>query len=298
MSELSLFPEIEEEENKKLNIIGNGVDIAHGVDSSYSDFMSWLSRKHKDDLITLLESFFSNKRDIWGDLETALGEYDEDSIIDYCKPDEEIDYDHPTKSTAAIEDAPDWLFKPRLDELLDNFREWVDSIDIDCVERFMKFSPDSKYFSFNYTETLEKYYGISEDNILHIHGSRLKKNDYYIFGHDNFRDPHDVFSDNGEFIFIQETQSKIIQWMNELTKDIKTNIEANNDFFDELFDVKIVYAYGHSFNKIDWPYFDVIIEKTRRDIPWVIYYHSKDDLKNIRLFISKKGLSNTTLEYW
>lgn len=113
MSELSLFPEIEEEENKKLNIIGNGVDIAHGVDSSYSDFMSWLSRKHKDDLITLLESFFSNKRDIWGDLETALGEYDEDSIIDYCKPDEEIDYDHPTKSTAAIEDAPDWLFKPR-----------------------------------------------------------------------------------------------------------------------------------------------------------------------------------------
>ena len=35
--------------------------------------------------------FFSNQREIWGDIEKALGEYDEDSILEFCKPDEEFD---------------------------------------------------------------------------------------------------------------------------------------------------------------------------------------------------------------
>jgi len=66
--------------------------------------------------------FFSNRRDAWGDIEKALGEYDEENIFDFCKPDEEFDYDHPTRSIGAVEDALEILFKPLLNQFLEAFK--------------------------------------------------------------------------------------------------------------------------------------------------------------------------------
>lgn len=106
-----------------------------------------------------MDTFFSNQRDIWGDIEKALGEYDEDNILEYCRPDEEIDYDHPTRSMAAVEDGPDWIFKPILDEFIEAFKDWVDSIDITKAEKACELPVEGKYLTFNYTETLEKYMG-------------------------------------------------------------------------------------------------------------------------------------------
>ena len=42
----------------------------------------------------MMDIFFSNQRDIWSGIEQALGEYNEDSILEYCKPDKDFDYDH------------------------------------------------------------------------------------------------------------------------------------------------------------------------------------------------------------
>ena len=91
-----LFPQQEQQNKKTLVIIGNGFDLASGIKSSYNNFKQWLQMNDKyRHLISLMDIFFSNQRDVWGDIEKALGEYDEDSIVEYCKPDEEIDYDHP-----------------------------------------------------------------------------------------------------------------------------------------------------------------------------------------------------------
>ena len=73
----------------------------------------------------MMNLFFSNEHYLWADVET--GEYREEEIFDYCKPNEEIDYDHPMRSVAAIEDGPDWLFKPILNDFLDRFTDWVKS---------------------------------------------------------------------------------------------------------------------------------------------------------------------------
>lgn len=110
-----------------LFILGNGFDIGHGIKSRYSDFKQWVSAQGDQRLIGLMDIFFSNERDLWSDIEKALGEYDEEAILEFCRPDEEIDYDHMMRSVAAIEDAPDWIFKPILDQFVDYFNAWVES---------------------------------------------------------------------------------------------------------------------------------------------------------------------------
>ena len=81
-----LFPQEEQQNKKTLVIIGNGFDLASGIKSSYSDFKQWLQKNGRHRLIDLMDIFFSNQRDIWGEIEKALGEYDEDRILEYCKP--------------------------------------------------------------------------------------------------------------------------------------------------------------------------------------------------------------------
>ena len=170
MNQESLFPTIDVENKHTLFIIGNGFDIAHRLKTQYCDFEEWLRQQGNDHLVRMIETFFSNYRDFWGDIEKALGEYDEEEIVDWCSPDEGIDYEHPTRSVAAIEDGPDWLFKPILDEFLEAFNQWVESIDINEAIVMFSLPAESHYLTFNYTETLEKLYGIPQENILHIQG--------------------------------------------------------------------------------------------------------------------------------
>ena len=174
MNQKSLFPAIDVENKHTLFIIGNGFDITHEIKSQYSDFAEWVRQQGHNRLEQMMETFFSNYRDFWGDIERALGEYDEEDIVDWCSPDEGIDYDYPTRSVAAIEDGPDWLFKPILDEFLETFNQWVESIDMNEAKAKFDLPAESRYLTFNYTEILEKVYNIPQKNILHIHGSRLK----------------------------------------------------------------------------------------------------------------------------
>lgn len=147
MSQKSLFPSIDVENKHTLFIIGNGFDLAHEIKSQYSDFAKWVRQQGNDRLVQMMEIFFSNNRDFWGDIEKALGEYDEKEIVDWCSPDEGVDYDHPTRSVAAIEDGPDWLFKPILDEFLEAFNQWVESIDMNEAKAKFDLPAESHYLT-------------------------------------------------------------------------------------------------------------------------------------------------------
>lgn len=244
-----------------------------------------------------MDTFFSNQRDVWGDIEKALGEYDEDSILEYCKPDENFDYDHPTRSMAAIEDSPDWIFEPVLDEFIEAFNDWVNNINITNAEKICELPIGGKFLTFNYTETLEKRYGIPESDILHIHGSRLS-NKKYIIGHDNLRNPDDAYNDENQMPFIQDTWCKIIDWMNRLVKDSASIISKNQDFFNSLSDIEQVIVYGHSFYEVDWPYMEEVVKQIGSDKPWAISYHKPKDLTQIDSFIRKVGLKNPKKFAW
>ena len=292
MNRKSLFSELDKLESETLIVIGNGFDIAHGIKSTYCDFRNWLVAKKESSLIGLMDTFFSNKRDVWNDIEKALGEYDEESILSFCRPDEEFDYDHSLSSSARIEDSPMAIFQPVLEQFKDRFDEWVESIEIFGAERIVELSPNCRYLTFNYTDTLETIYGIPKNNIAHIHGSRLLK-DEYIIGHNCYRNPMDVWDDES-LIFESRAMESIVESMNGFVKDYQGNIHKHSDFFLKLSQIKQVICYGHSMNEIDWPYFEEIINTTGKDIPWRISCYCKTDYDNVEKFKTHFDLSNVS----
>lgn len=296
MQQLSLFPDLKPKNKSILYVVGNGFDISHGIKSRYSDFKEWLKQKGRDRLISMMDIFFNNDDSFWSDTEHSLGDYNERSIAEFCNPNDTIDYDHPTQYTIAYEDSPDWIFKPELNDFLNSFSEWVDSIDISITEQKWALPTESKYLTFNYTETLEKYYGIPKENICHIHGSRLD-NEKYIIGHNNFCDPNNPFDDDSKLLYQQETFSKIIRWMNDLYKDTSKIIGKHKSFFDSLCGIKHVVVIGFSFSNIDLPYLEEIVKKTGRDTSWLIYYHTSEDEKAIDSFITRVGLEKVRKVY-
>lgn len=280
-------------DNRILYIIGNGFDLAHGIKSSYWNFREWLGN-NRSNLIGMMDIFFSNQRDVWSNIEQALGEYNEESILDYCRPDEEFDYDHSLSSSARVEDSPMTIFYPVLEEFRDAYRDWVDSIEIRGIKKFYRLNPSSRYLSFNYTDTLETEYGITTNQVTHIHGSRLNDEEY-IIGHNNYRNPSSIWDDDG-LTFEQQAYENIIVWMNEFTKQYNRNIANHSSFFDSLHDIIQINVMGHSMSKVDWPYFREIIKNIGRDIPWTVYCHSVEDRENTNLFKSFFELSSVTIK--
>lgn len=279
-----------------LYILGNGFDVAHGIKSTYANFRAFEISRDNQRFVNLMDIFFSNQTDFWSDVETALGHYDEDSIIDFCNPEEEFDMDHPTRSEAAYSDSPDNIFQPLLKDLKSEFREWVDSIEIKNAEKILSLSKDAYYLTFNYTDTLEAIYHIPSNNVFHIHGLRQSK-DEYIVGHSNFRNEEFTF-DNSDVYFKQATRAKVIGWMNGLYKDANAIINRNSDYFNGLNDVKQIIVLGHSLNMVDLPYFLRIVEATGTDASWKFSFYGTQDINNINNFIKIAGLTNTKVIYF
>lgn len=124
------------------------------------------------------DSHFGINSDLWKDFETALGEYDLDSIFDYCAGDITIDEDHMMRPHFIIEDSPDTFFIPRKEELIQCFIDWVTGIEISDHPLNIEMPSEARYLTFNYTETLEKLYRL-QSQILHIHGDLNNP----VFGH-------------------------------------------------------------------------------------------------------------------
>lgn len=282
----SLFPS-EIQESEVLYIIGNGFDIAHRVKSKYSDFKCWCQTSKKN--TGIFDSLFSTQSDFWSNIEIALGDYDEEDILNFCKPDEEFDLDHSLSSSARIEDAPESILKPALDELKEYFIEWVNSINLKGIEDYLMLHKNAKYISFNYTETLEKIYSISNKNICHIHGCRLLKNDDYVFGHNNHRDANS-YGDDLPF-FEENAYLSILKYFNDYEKPINEIIATNTSFFEQLRDTSLVYVLGHSISEIDMPYFDYLLSNFSKQPRFIFSSNCENDSQRIESFIREKGIS-------
>lgn len=293
MTQLNLFLDFSVSEQDRLYVIGNGFDIHHGVESKYWDFKKWMQKTHKDSsLIGLMDTFFSNNREFWGDIENALGEYDEGEITDYCEPNNPKDfkYDHPGQWQDGVEGGIPWVFGQTMDQFRSVFEEWVRSIDISGIETDLYIPQNAKYLTFNYTETLEQGYDIPKQNILHIHGSRLNPNDEFVLGHGNYRDEEAPLLDEIILLPYQNAYSSVIRIMNVWKKSPKNFIEKNRAFFQSLSACKGVCIMGLSYNSIDVPYLDEIAANVAPDCKWLLYYYSEEDKKRAEEFAKDKGL--------
>lgn len=266
---------------KKLFIIGNGFDLYHGIDTSYYSFANYL-KENDYRTYEIVEQYIIPEIDLWSDLEILLADIDTDSIIDNAEQylisyaDEEWSDSYHHDYEFEIEKICDAVSK----DLLDNFSHWVRQIEIENFRRvhLKCIDKNALFLNFNYTNTLQKIYSVSNDRILHIHGSAMNDSSPLILGHGWQRKEYELLSrsnDENTDVRVAGGNELIDDLLSRTFKPTKKIICKNKAFFNRLHTVTEVFVLGHSLSEIDKPYFVEILKKVRPDATWTISYYVK-----------------------
>ena len=303
----SPFKQIEKTEmaltdpNTTLFIIGNGFDLMHGVQSSYYNFRDTLGKNNP--LRFALETYL-NVEDLWADFEDALAHIDSGAMFGVVDMwiDDFAAYD-PDAQAADFFLAVDAATGPAqtiTNELPRRFRMWVESLKVpDIAYRPLDgVIRNSKTLNFNYTEFIEKLYDVDKGNVCYIHGCRRKEKyhpkDKLIIGHIPGAGDSGLVGDyslprykssrkQGMVEAGIETAARNLSWYDdETTKYCKDIITNHQGFFDGLSNIRKIIVIGHSLSIVDWDYFKEIIRvnKDKKNIEWLISYHSPRDIEN------------------
>lgn len=299
---------------RPLIIVGNGFDLYHGISSSYLQFKDYLLKNH-DDLHDVLERYLHlDAEEEWNHLETNLAYLDADDLLEEMK----IfigDY------SGEWKDSMYYDFQYEVDrvtsklgtEMLRVFRDWIMQLDISHLSNTSKLQlpKNAWYLNFNYTDSLEKLYGIDPNNILYIHGKANISNSSVILGHawDNhteatIKEPptYEDFVDGNyateeDWQWTEAVQS--IQYYFATTyKNSAEIIEANIDFFEKFREVNEVYVMGHSMSPVDESYFSFVAKSIpAQKVKWIISYYKKEDVDNCKKTLQKIGVELDTVEF-
>lgn len=272
-----------------LFIIGNGFDLAHGLETKYEHFRDYLEEAEGIFLESLEEmygySIGSSKELIkdylWQDFEGNLSHIDEISIIEQGE-DIELGLEW---EDIGVEDTLNlhWESKYRfIEELNENVMKWIKGINIDVQKNTDFISSEDLFITFNYTLLLEEVYGISKYNVLHIHGSIDEDDTLPVMGHGNkekiieMREIAKNFREK-----CKEKQSSIYNaianYYERTLKDVNYNILTNDIFFRRLNDVESIFIIGHSLGDVDMPYFKEIYNNVSNDTVWNIYLYNDNE---------------------
>lgn len=252
-----------------LYLIGNGFDLWHGIPSSLAKFKQYV-RLVDPDIYREVEEYLPTRED-WSDLELALADIDVNVIID--------NLGHFMSSYGA----DDWSDSGHHDfqyevqnvvnrlsiELRKRFTEWVRKLPIPSPEttrkRLANLDAGAVFFSFNYTSTLEKLYGVDSARILFIHGRADLENDQLVLGHG--WEPQNRKSLN-DYPGIEEIDSRLFEandilddYFSATYKPSKELITENRAFFNNLTNTKQVIVLGHSLSPVDSAYFSALLEQ-------------------------------------
>ena len=273
-----------------LYIIGNGFDLAHGMPTKYDDFKRWLVENDRIDVILEFQHVFPSMKGgkylLWSDFETALGQYDIDTAMNWGWDDLYL-----TSTSIGNQkfDSPCSLLNIQLPDILrEAFPAWVKSIPI-ATKPVYKLPSQAFYLTFNYTDTIERLYRIPECQILHIHG-RVSVNDALVVGHNRYIDPSKYWDDNLDVRENNEKMQRLFD-MNDMQKPTFELINQNESFFRMLNTVQTVTVLGHSCATIDYPYFRKVKMSIRGNAEWIFNPFSKEDA--IRIKTLKKEIELT-----
>ena len=271
---------------KHLYVIGNGFDIHHGINSSYSNFKDWMVEYNSDVLEEFEEAYGVCDDEWWGNFENELASLD---IIEYAsqiasenQPDLTSEHCDRMWSDAQIE--VERQLSNLYSDLRNCFHDWIIQLNKPLAEKKIILQTDNSLFlNFNYTTTLETLYGVNSDKILHIHGC-VNVNEDFVIGHGKTLD--DLHKENSdvkpsppknineeEYIEWLEDQSDSKEFHEQLAEDaafhcvesqrkpVEQIIETNEAFFSSLRGFNVVHVYGISFSQIDMPYLTRIAQE-------------------------------------
>jgi hypothetical protein len=292
---------------KNLYIIGNGFDIYHGLDTRYQSFAKFLSQTDNEvyDLILNYYGLPDISEDPVSDEEYAAWATFELSLAD-------LDYEQ------VLDDHSDSIANPASEDFRD--RDWhTYQIDMELIiekvtkrlilifdkfilnvqypysvdDKKLKFIPQSRFLNFNYTDTLQRYYGVASKEICYIHEKSSKDDCKIILGHgtdpSNFKvkDPEppqglneeeleqwrEHMSDQYDYSY-ESAKDEILSYYTKAFKNTLSIIDKNIIFFESLNNVENIYVLGHSISQVDIKYFEVVKKYATQEAKWYVTFYS------------------------
>lgn len=172
------------------------------------------------------------------------------------------------------------------------FKSWCQSVDLSAIKKKEGFSflADDKFLTFNYSDTLERVYGLNNNQVLHIHG-RASTGDNLIIGHNKPATmPENIKED---FYDHEANYMEIVETINKLEKKTKRIISANRSFFDGLNPIDEVTVIGHSMANVDLPYFEEVKRCVETRTKWHFSYYDEDEKSHIKDVAAQLVLSSS-----
>lgn len=288
---------------KKLYIIGNGFDIQHGLKSRYWDFKEYIDNTDKQ-LVEKLEEYFGSDA-LWSDFEETLAYLDTEQIVDEC-----MGYLQPYSAedwSDAYHHDYQYEVQQRInlitDTLKQRFTEWILQLRLpkNAIEN-MVVDKNATFINFNYTDTLERLYKVTQDQIFYIHNKAIDTNSTLILGHSrnppNAKTLDELYNDEDTDVRVADGNKILDDYFVETYKSTETIITENSDFFDRLRNLETIYVFGHSLSVVDRPYFLEIIKRIDKDkVNWKVSFHNQTDLIDFQAFFQGLDISSTSVEF-
>lgn len=319
------FKKIERRVKLRLNVVGNGFDLYHGLPSSYYYFGCYLiSTKPEfykeivkmynldgikmlghpgDDYTYVVEDVF------WREFEKHLGDVDEDYVVGTHIDDLDLENDDPVE----IEMNEHLVAH----ELKKSFVHWVkDTLDkeenyklikdyINIVENKIDINDEEYYLVFNYTHTLQKIYNVSDEKIHYVHGECLIDDDYgdyddaddLIVGHGNDARIKEIEKEikslENKYNFTQGMKNEIGEYncILRILKDLKKDVEGCEVwckyFYDRIHkNIDTIRVLGMSLGEVDIPYLQQLKNKWP-SAKWEFSYYGQKDIDKISEVVEK-----------
>lgn len=284
---------------KHLYIIGNGFDLYHGLPTGYENFATWL---YSNDLglyqIFSIFYLFKGTAD-WESFEEKLGEIPnftinnnlENANIIINVKDKNLDDIVRLSDKSVFGPIYEYASNCHSGELADfspsiverirtAFESWLSELTYSTGKKLYINNDDSYFINFNYTDTLERVYGIPKEQILYIHGN-VSNRSRLIFGHAKSREEiTNVINASSEKDIDADYKENLIDTLFSLRKDIGSILQSNSWLWGNLSTVQDVHIWGHSLSAVDSPYFIQIASNLNKQVIVEINWYVSETTNN------------------
>jgi hypothetical protein len=272
-----------------LYVVGNGFDLWHGLPTGYDQFCEFAR-----DTLAEVEAYYYfdlSKKGPWCDFENSLGRFDWRLFYEaHDNTDVTAESFRPSE-VYGLEDDLTEQADSHVNAIRECFREWIDGIDISVAKKKMNFTPDDRFFTFNYTSTLQLAYGIEDEKVFHIHG-RADRFDELVFGHGELMEEEPELDENGDSnrTMFSDAQGAAKYPFYALQKPVDKVLERSRLRFELQRDVTDIIVIGHSLNEVDLPYFKKLAD-CAKGARWRVYcYEAADKVHHMQQLL-KCGVS-------
>jgi len=313
---------------KTLYIIGNGFDIHHKLDTRYQSFANYLAENNSE-VYDLLLNYYGlpditnpeltdEEYALWSRFEQALADLDYLTVLDdnsdlISSPGAE---DFRDRDWHSYQIEMELIIKNLTITLISDFNSFILEVEYENIpdNTLIKLEENSHFLNFNYTETLQKSYGILEERITYIHNKADADNCTLILGHgtdpsnfiDNEEEPPQGLSDEefyewreqkaDEYDYSYESaKQEILSYYTKAFKNTASIIENNIDFFANLTGVEKVIVLGHSISEVDLKYFEVLKAKLNENVSWYVSYYSELEKQAHKETLLQLGINDNNI---